>query len=151
MLEIQPRAPALRTPQVARLLEHTLGVILEFQQDPGQVGRELMEGHDAVDASFVTVGRPRDPLVRYLFGDVRLPRPGGERDLRRPVCRRVVLLVDALNTLGEPTELFELRPLVVGHRDWYADVDALLDQSRLHRPAAVAPAAAEQVADLVLH
>src|SRR3954453_5702265 len=109
MLEIQPRAPALRTPQVAGLLEHSLGVVLEFQQDPGQVGRELMEGHDAVDTSLVTVGRPRDPLVRYLFGDVGLPGPRRERDLRPPVGRGVVLLVDALNALGEPTELLELR------------------------------------------
>src|SRR5436305_4036353 len=110
-----------------------------------------MEGHHAVDASLVTVGRPRNSLIGDLFGDVGLPGPRGERDLRLPVGRGVVLLVDALDALGEPTELLELRPLVVGDRDRYADVDALLDQGRLHRPTAVAPAPAEQVADLVLH
>jgi len=52
VLEFQAGPPALRPPEIAGALEHALRVILEDQQDAGQVGCELMEGHRPIDVAF---------------------------------------------------------------------------------------------------
>ena len=51
VLQFQAGPPALRPPDVPGVLEHALRVVLEDHEDPGQVGRQFVEGHGAVDVA----------------------------------------------------------------------------------------------------
>ncbi|HEX5907749.1 MAG TPA: hypothetical protein VFY56_12080, partial [Propionibacteriaceae bacterium] len=53
-LEFQPDSAALGAPQVPGALEQALGVVLEVNEHARQVGRELVEGHGAVDMALLT-------------------------------------------------------------------------------------------------
>src|SRR6478752_8227157 len=144
-----PGAPALGLPDVAGLLEQALGVVLEHDQDAGQVGPDLVEGDRAVDVALLPLRAPHDALVRDLLEDRRLPRAVAEEDLRLEVDLVVVGRLDALDLLHEAGERAELGPLVVGDLDGDADVDRLHDVGRLGGLAATA-LVAPTAGDLVL-
>jgi hypothetical protein len=74
VLELQSHPSALSAPEVAGALEEPLRVILEINEHPRQVRRELMEGHRTVDMAFFTLGAPCDALIRHLIYDLRRPR-----------------------------------------------------------------------------
>ena len=63
------------SPDVAGLLEQALGVVLEDHQDPGQVGRELVEGDGAVDVALLA-----------LASATRCARRGSARGSWPPRC-----------------------------------------------------------------
>src|SRR5262249_19592083 len=67
--------------------------------------------------------RPRDPLVRLLLGDRRVPLLVPAADLGHPMDGRVVELADGLHPFHEPRERLELRPLVVRGPDRNGDID----------------------------
>ena len=73
VLQLEPRPPSLGAPQVAGALEETLGVVLQDDDDAGQLGSQLVEGDRAVDMTLLALRAPHDALVRLLLEDRGLP------------------------------------------------------------------------------
>jgi len=69
-------------------------------------------------------------LVGMLLEDLRVPFVRLAGDGRRPVEKRVVELLDVVDTFHEEREVLELRPLVVGGRNGDVDLDRLVDRAR---------------------
>ena len=82
--------PALHDAQrVADLLDEALRVVVELQRHPGGGVADPVEGHDAGLVRPV-LGRPGDPLVGVLLGDLRVELALDAGDLRDPVRLRGV-------------------------------------------------------------
>src|SRR5690606_11839707 len=127
VLQLQPDPPALGSPEVRGLLEEALRVVLQHHQDPGQVGRQLVERDRAVHVPLRPFRPPDDPLVRHLVDDRGFPVPVGPEDLPAPLEFGVGVLLDLLHLLHEAGEVGEPGPLVVRHPDRHAHVDVLDD------------------------
>src|SRR4029453_16551990 len=74
---------------------------------------------------------PRDPLVRPLLGNLRLPLLLVASYVRPPAQPLIVELCHLLYALHEPRKLLELRPLIVGGSHWHLDIDGFLDSGHL--------------------
>src|SRR5690606_3239293 len=112
VLQLQPDPPALGSPEVRGLLEEALRVVLQHHQDPGQVGRQLVERDRAVHVPLRPFRPPDDPLVRHLVDDRGFPVPVGPEDLPAPLEFGVGVLLDLLHLLHEAGEVGEPGPLV---------------------------------------
>ena len=55
VLELEPRATSLSTPEVAGVLEEPLGVVLQHHEDPGQIRGQLVERHRSVDVPLLSL------------------------------------------------------------------------------------------------
>src|SRR4029078_5821330 len=102
--ELRTGASALGLQDVADLLEETLRVVLEDNQDPGQVRTDLVEGHRTVDVTLLPLRAPHDPLLGDLLQDRRLPGAVAEEDLgleRDLVLGRRLDALDLLHEAGE--------------------------------------------------
>jgi hypothetical protein len=108
-----------------------------------------VERDDALRLALGSLRCPHDATVRDLFLDLRFPGAAGLEHLGSPGDLGLVVLIDALDTLGEVREILELGPLVVGHRDRDADVDRFLDVDRLRRATLAAALATEKAFRLV--
>src|SRR5690606_16086190 len=121
----------------------------QHHQDFCQVWPNFVESHRAVDVPLGPLRLPYDPLVRDLIDDGGLPVPVRPEDLAAPLQLGVRLLLDLLHLLHEAGEVSELRPLVVGDADRYADVDVLDDVGHLGVAPTGSPAAARRLLDLL--
>ena len=79
VLELQPGATTLRPPDVAGALEQALRVVLQHQQDAGEVRAELVEGDRAVHVALGSRRPPHDVLSRAPARRSSPPRCGGTR------------------------------------------------------------------------
>src|SRR5918999_749654 len=73
VLEFETRPPALCPPDIAGAFEQAPRVVFQDQDDAGEVGRQLVKGHGAVDMTLRAFRAPDDPLIRDLLDDRRLP------------------------------------------------------------------------------
>src|SRR5699024_5301961 len=96
---------------------------------------EGMECHHALHGALGSLGRPDDPLVLDLLGDLSVPAAAGPQDLSPPVGGGVTGLLRVLYPLGERAEIGEAGPLVVGDPDRDTHVKVLDDVHVLGGPA----------------
>src|SRR3712207_5199644 len=71
--------------------------------------------------------RPGHAHIRLLLGNDGVPFLFFAGNIGAPAHTLIVELLDLLNTLHEPRELFELSPLIVGSANRYVHVDRFLD------------------------
>jgi hypothetical protein len=127
-LQVGLDPPADDAELVAGGLHDALRLEVHLQHDPGPAGVEPVEG-DHPGLLRPVHGRPGDPLVRVLLGDLGLELPVDPADRGHPVRGRRRRLVDPVHAVHELGERLELGPLVVrgAHRD--VDLDRLLDDA----------------------
>ena len=150
VLELQPGATPDRPPEIPRLLEEALRVVLHDQDDARQVRRELTERHDPVRRTLGSRRHPQNVAIGDLFADSRLPGTTRPEHLRGPDDLLVGLLIDRLDLLHEAREVGHLGPLVVGHAQRDPDVLDLVDVHELELAAAGAVATATAAAAVLV-
>src|SRR5699024_10418241 len=132
------------TPNVRCLFHEALGIVIDHGNNACQPGSQLVKGHCPDEVAFFTGRAPHALFLRYLLDNRGVQCAVRPENLALKVNFLFGLLLDALDFLHEIGPVFELCPLVVGHRKRHTNIYGFDDAGKFRAATATGtPATAE--------